>query len=76
MKKMQVNPINIDKFYCILKSSNDYKQKTMEECDRRLQGSNLKEEVDILEQEKGEWRRVVPSPNPLYIFNGKSIVFS
>jgi len=48
MKKMRVNPINIDKFYCILKSSNDYKQKTMEECDRRLQGSNLKEEVDIL----------------------------
>ena len=28
---------------------------------------------DILEQEKGEWRRVVPSPNPSYIFNGKSI---
>tara|TARA_B100001250_G_C19713450_1_gene750264 strand:- start:284 stop:1237 length:954 start_codon:yes stop_codon:yes gene_type:complete len=28
---------------------------------------------DILEQEKDQWRRVVPSPNPLYIFNGKSI---
>tara|TARA_B100001142_G_scaffold171985_1_gene171493 strand:+ start:2963 stop:3907 length:945 start_codon:yes stop_codon:yes gene_type:complete len=28
---------------------------------------------DILEQEKNQWRRVVPSPNPLYIFNGKSI---
>ena len=28
---------------------------------------------DVSEQEKGEWRRVVPSPNPLYIFNGKSI---
>ena len=28
---------------------------------------------DILEQEKYQWRRVVPSPNPLYIFNGKSI---
>ncbi len=27
----------------------------------------------IKEQEKGQWRRVVPSPNPLYIFNGKSI---
>ena len=27
----------------------------------------------IREQEKGQWRRVVPSPNPLYIFNGKSI---
>jgi len=27
----------------------------------------------IAEQEKGEWRRVVPSPNPLYIFNGFSI---
>ena len=27
----------------------------------------------ILEQEKNQWRRVVPSPNPLYIFNGKSI---
>ena len=27
----------------------------------------------ISEQEKGEWRRVVPSPDPLYIFNGKSI---
>ena len=28
---------------------------------------------DIAEQEKDQWRRVVPSPNPLYIFNGKSI---
>ena len=28
---------------------------------------------DILEQEKNQWRRVVSSPNPLYIFNGKSI---
>ena len=25
----------------------------------------------IKEQETGQWRRVVPSPNPLYIFNGK-----
>ena len=28
---------------------------------------------EIAEQEKDQWRRVVPSPNPLYIFNGKSI---
>ena len=28
---------------------------------------------DILEQEENQWRRVVPSPNPSYIFNGKSI---
>ena len=28
---------------------------------------------DIAEQEKNQWRRIVPSPNPLYIFNGKSI---
>ena len=27
----------------------------------------------IKEQEKNQWRRVVPSPDPLYIFNGKSI---
>ena len=27
----------------------------------------------LREQELGEWRRVVPSPQPLYIFNGKSI---
>jgi len=27
----------------------------------------------IAKQENEEWRRVVPSPNPLYIFNGKSI---
>ncbi len=27
----------------------------------------------IKEQDPGEWRRVVPSPEPLYIFNGKSI---
>ena len=27
----------------------------------------------LKEQEKGEFRRVVPSPTPLYIFNGKSI---
>ena len=27
----------------------------------------------IAEQEKEQWRRIVPSPNPLYIFNGKSI---
>ena len=27
----------------------------------------------IKEQEPGLWRRVVPSPKPLYIFNGKSI---
>ena len=30
---------------------------------------------NIAEQDKGEWRRVVPSPNPLYIFNGKSIKY-
>ncbi|MAZ61390.1 MAG: carbamate kinase [Candidatus Marinimicrobia bacterium] len=28
---------------------------------------------DIAKQEDNQWRRVVPSPNPLYIFNGKSI---
>ena len=28
---------------------------------------------DIKEQEPESWRRVVPSPTPLYIFNGKSI---
>ena len=28
---------------------------------------------DIAKQEKSAWRRVVPSPDPLYIFNGKSI---
>ena len=28
---------------------------------------------DIKEQEPNVWRRVVPSPSPLYIFNGKSI---
>ena len=28
---------------------------------------------EIAEQNKGDWRRVVPSPNPLYIFNGQSI---
>ena len=27
----------------------------------------------IAEQEQNQWRRIVPSPNPLYIFNGKSI---
>ena len=27
----------------------------------------------VKEQETGIWRRVVPSPKPLYIFNGKSI---
>ena len=27
----------------------------------------------IKEQETDQWRRVVPSPDPLYIFNGKSI---
>ncbi|MDC1050824.1 carbamate kinase [Candidatus Marinimicrobia bacterium] len=30
---------------------------------------------DIAQQEDGIWRRVVPSPNPLYIFNGKSIKY-
>ena len=36
---------------------------------------NLSKKYDweIAEQEPGMWRRVVPSPNPLYIFNGKSI---
>jgi len=28
---------------------------------------------EIKEQEEKQWRRVVPSPEPLYIFNGKSI---
>ncbi len=28
---------------------------------------------EMREQEPGLWRRVVPSPDPLYIFNGKSI---
>ena len=28
---------------------------------------------NIAEQEQGDWRRIVPSPNPLYIFNGQSI---
>jgi carbamate kinase len=28
---------------------------------------------NVAEQEKDQWRRIVPSPNPSYIFNGKSI---
>ena len=28
---------------------------------------------EVAEQEKNQWRRIVPSPEPLYIFNGKSI---
>ena len=41
----------------------------------KKQAQELSEKYDwiVKEQEKGEWRRVVPSPNPLYIFNGKSI---
>ena len=34
---------------------------------------NKKFDWELKEQEEGEWRRVVSSPNPLYIFNGKSI---
>ena len=30
---------------------------------------------EIAEQEQDIWRRVVPSPEPLYIFNGKSIKY-
>ena len=30
---------------------------------------------EMREQEPGLWRRVVPSPDPLYIFNGKSIKY-
>ena len=29
--------------------------------------------MDIKRAKPNEWRRVVPSPTPLYIFNGKSI---
>jgi len=43
-----------------------YSKKTAYELSKKYNWS-------IKEQEKGEWRRVVPSPNPLYIFNGKSI---
>jgi len=28
---------------------------------------------NVAEQENNQWRRIVPSPNPSYIFNGKSI---
>ncbi|NOZ07730.1 MAG: carbamate kinase [FCB group bacterium] len=34
---------------------------------------SLEQGWNIKEQDPGEWRRVVPSPEPLYIFNGKSI---
>jgi carbamate kinase len=45
---------------------------------KRYSASEAKELHDkfgwlLKEQEKGEFRRVVPSPTPLYIFNGKSI---
>ena len=33
----------------------------------------LQVQWQMQEQEPGVWRRVVPSPTPLYIFNGKSI---
>ena len=34
---------------------------------------SVKHNWSVKEQEPGVWRRVVPSPKPLYIFNGKSI---
>ncbi len=34
---------------------------------------SLEQGWHMKEQDPGEWRRVVPSPEPLYIFNGKSI---
>lgn len=41
--------------------------------DEKAQKYKEKYGWDMKEQEPGVWRRVVPSPAPLYIFNGKSI---
>jgi Cdc6-like AAA superfamily ATPase len=48
MKKMEVNPINIKKFYRILKSSNDFKKKAKSNYNIQLQNSNPIENMDGL----------------------------
>ena len=35
-----------------------------------VENLSKKHNWNVKEQESGVWRRVVPSPNPLYIFNG------
>ena len=46
MKKMEVNPINIKKFYRILKSSNDFKKKAKSNYNIQLQNSNPIENME------------------------------
>ena len=54
-----------------IKSPSKYIGKTFDQNQAKYLAKRYK--WDIKEQEKNCWRRVVPSPDPLYIFNGKSI---
>ena len=66
-----ISQMKINKNDPSLKKPTKYIGKTYSK--EKAEKLSKKYQWNISEQEKGEWRRVVPSPNPSYIFNGKSI---
>ena len=66
-----ISQMKVDAEDSSLNNPNKFIGRTFNEEDAKLYSEKYK--WIIKEQEPGMWRRVVPSPKPLYIFNGKSI---
>ena len=66
-----ISQMKVDKKDSTIKKPNKFIGKTFTE--KNAKKLSKKYKWDIKQQEENQWRRVVPSPNPLYIFNGKSI---
>ena len=66
-----ISQMKVDKKDSTIKKPNKFIGKTFTE--KNAKKLSKKYKWNIKQQEKNQWRRVVPSPNPLYIFNGKSI---
>ena len=66
-----ISQMKVDKNDPAIKNSTKYIGRAFDKEKAKKYIDNYKWEMK--EQEPGMWRRVVPSPSPLYIFNGKSI---
>ena len=66
-----ISQMKVDKKDLSIKEPNKFIGKTFTE--KNAKKLSKKYKWTIKKQEQNQWRRVVPSPNPLYIFNGKSI---
>ena len=66
-----ISQMKVDEKDLSIKNPDKFIGKTFTEKNAKKLSTTYK--WNIKEQEQNQWRRVVPSPEPLYIFNGKSI---